>query len=184
MSKAFTKEDDRDGPPMLPPMVSPLPPGARNPLTAPGAARLQTELDQGVGETRPALLARVAAGGEEREALARLEQRLAYLQQSLRTAEITPPPPPPHDVVRFGATVTVRDRRGGVTAYRIVGVDEARPEHNVVSWLSPIARVLLNARLGQHVPFRFPAGLTDLEVVAITYETSDAPAIRDRPAAG
>ena len=172
MSKAFTKEDDA-GEVLVPRPVSPLPPGARNHLTAAGARRLREELARLEAE-RPALLARVAEpgmrGADAKERLQHLEQRAAYLQQSLQSAEIAVVPPAPHDVVRFGATVTVRDARGSETVYRIVGVDETDVDRNEVSWLSPIARALLNARLGQRVPFRFPAGATHLEVVRIAYE--------------
>lgn len=174
MSKAFTKEDDDAGDVLVPRPVSPLPPGARNHLTAAGARRLREELARLADQERPALLARVGEpglrGADAKERLQHVEQRLAYLEQSLRSAEVVPPPPPPHDVVRFGATVTVRDSRGAETTYRIVGVDETDPERNEVSWLSPIARALLNARLGQKVPFKFPGGLAQLEIVRIAHE--------------
>ena len=78
-----------------------------------------------------------------------------------------PPAPGPLEQVRFGTTVTVRDGKGGESVYRIVGVDEADFSRNEVSWLSPIARALLNARLGQRVPFKFPSGATELEIVKI-----------------
>jgi len=173
MSKAFTKEDDA-GDALVPRLVSPLPPGARNYLTPAGAARLRAELVRLAEEERPALLAATGEpglrGAEAQERLPQVEQRIAYLQQSLRTAEVTPSPAPPHDVVRFGATVTVRDPRGRETSYRIVGVDEADHARDEVSWLAPIARALLNARRGQRVPFRFPAGMTELEITGIRYE--------------
>jgi transcription elongation factor GreB len=108
-------------------------------------------------------------GAEAQERLQHVDQRIAYLQESLRTAEVTPPPPPPHDVVRFGATVSVRDARGQEARYRIVGVDEADHARDEVSWLAPIAKALLNARLGQRVPFRFPAGMIELEIRKINY---------------
>lgn len=173
MSKAFTKEDDA-GDALVPRLVSPLPPGARNSLTPAGAARLRAELTRLIEAERPALLAVAGEpgmrGAEAQEQLPRVEQRIAYLQQSLRTAEVTPSPAPPHDVVCFGATVTVRDPRGIETSYRIVGVDEADHARGEVSWLAPIARTLLNTRRGQRVPFRFPAGATELEITGIRYE--------------
>jgi transcription elongation factor GreB len=173
MSKAFTREDDA-GDALVPRPVSVLPPGARNYLTPRGAQKLRGELAGLVEAERPSLLAGTAAegarGAEAKEQLQRVDQRIAHLQQSLRTAEVTPPPDPPHDVVRFGATVRVRDQKGVETRYRIVGVDETDLDRNEVSWLSPIARALLNARLGQKVEFRFPAGKSTLEVVEIGYE--------------
>ncbi len=173
MSKAFTKEDDA-GDVLVPRPVSPLPPGARNHFTAGGAQRLRAELARLTEMERPALLGLVGEpgmrGADAKERLQHVEQRMAYLQQSLQTATVAPLPPPPHEVVRFGATATVRDQRGTETTYRIVGVDEADFERNEVSWRSPIARALLNARLGQKVPFKFPAGTAQLEIVRIAYE--------------
>ena len=89
-----------------------------------------------------------------RRELQKARERVEYLEQSLQSAVIVPPPAPPWDQVRFGATVTVRDRSGHETRYRIVGVDEIDLERDWVSWLSPIARALTNARIGQRI--RFP----------------------------
>lgn len=173
MSKAFTKEDDA-GEAVVPRRVSPLPVGARNYLTPAGAARLRSELMRLADQERPGLLAAAGdtgmRGAEAKERLQHVEQGISYLEESLRTAEITSPPAPPHDVVRFGATVTVRDPQGRQMTYRIVGVDEADHAREEVSWVSPIARALLNARLGQQVSFRFPAGLTQLEIMGIRYD--------------
>lgn len=172
MSRAFTREDDaRDA--LVPRPVSPLPAGARNYLTRAGAARLRDELQRLQEVERPRLIgASAEAGGrgaDAKEELQRVELRVAYLQQALATAEIAATPPAPHDVVRFGATVTVRDAKGARMTYRIVGVDEADFSRDEVSWLSPVARALLNARLGQKVAFRFPSGQTELEIIAIEY---------------
>jgi transcription elongation factor GreB len=173
MSRAFTREDDdRDA--VVPQPASPLPAGARNYLTATGARCLRQELARLVDAERPRLITASSAvggmGADAKQELPVVEHRIAYLQQSLATAQVSPPPPLPHEVVHFGATVTVRDPRGAETTYRIVGVDETNPDRNEVSWLSPVARALLNARRGDQVPFKFPAGLTQLEITAIRYE--------------
>lgn len=98
------------------------------------------------------------------------KRRVQQLCDSLQSAEFVGSPSEPWDEVKFGATVTVRDRRGSESRYRIVGVDEADANRDWVSWLSPIARALLNSRLGQRVRFRFPDGEEELEIVGITYE--------------
>jgi transcription elongation factor GreB len=167
MSKAFTREDDTSDTPALPPLVSPLPPGARNFLTPEGAERLRAELENLRAEQRPPLVAKSASDAEAKRELAQLDQRIRYVQQSLATADIVAPATEPPDQVRFGTTATVRDRKGVESIYRIVGVDEADFSRNEVSWLSPIARALMNARVGQCVPFKFPSGVTELEIVKI-----------------
>jgi transcription elongation factor GreB len=73
-------------------------------------------------------------------------------------------------VVRFGATVTVREPDGSTTRYRIVGVDETDLDRNWVSWLSPVARALLNARLGDRVTLKAPRGAKELEITGIEFE--------------
>ncbi|MEO7318799.1 MAG: GreA/GreB family elongation factor [Chthoniobacteraceae bacterium] len=166
MSKAFTREDDDSDVPVLPAPVSLLPPGAKNYLTADGAERLRAELVR-LNEERSGLLGRAAHDPEVKREVAQLDQRIRYLQQSLATAAIVDPPSARTDQVQFGSTVTVRDARGEQSVYRIVGVDEADFSRNEVSWLSPIAKALMNTKLGQKVPFKFPKGATELEVVKI-----------------
>ena len=43
------------------------------------------------------------------------------------------------------------------------------PPASSPGWLSPIAKALLNARLGQRLRFKFPSGEEDLEIVEISY---------------
>lgn len=168
MSKAFTREDDMTEEPVLPALVSPLPPGAKNYLTPGGAERLRAELARLHDVERPRLAGAAATDAEVKRELAQLDQHIRYLRQSLSTAEIVEPTGEMPVQVKFGSTVTVRDRQGRESVYRIVGVDEADFERNEVSWLSPIARALMNARPGQHVPFKFPTGATELEIVRIS----------------
>jgi transcription elongation factor GreB len=173
MSKAFTRESD-DAPelPARRPRASPLPPGARNYLTPDGAARLRAELEELLQKERPRLSpgSETATKPESRRLLQALDARIAELERVLHTAVVVPMPALPHEQVRFGATVLVRDRNGEEARYRIVGVDETDIDRGWVSWLSPIARALLNARVGQRVHFQFPSGEAELEIVEIRYE--------------
>ena len=170
MSKAFTREEN-DGPdiPELLPLSSTLAPGARNYITAAGAQKLRDELQRSVEITRPSLVGS-SDDPEAKRQLARLDQRIMQLEESLRSAEIVSPQDGPAAIVRFGATVTVRESDGSEATYRIVGVDEIDIDCGWVSWLSPIAKALLNSKRGQRVPFKFPSGEKTLEVVEIRYE--------------
>lgn len=178
MSRAFVRESDVPQVLDLPAQVSPLPPGAKNYLTPGGAQRLRDELTRRLEQERPKLAAAPADDHDSRRELQVLDQRIRYLRESLRTAEIVETPPLPHDTVRLGANVAVRDATGEESRYRIVGVDETNLDHNEVSWLSPIGRALLNTRLGERVVFRAPRGAQELEVVGIAYE-SEPPARAD-----
>jgi transcription elongation factor GreB len=170
MSRAFVRESDFPQLPELPPQVSPLPPGAKNYLTAGGAQRLRGELTRLREAERPRLASAPADDTDAKRELQVLDQRIRYLQESLRSADITEVKEGPTDVVRFGTTVTVREMNGTETTYRIVGVDETDLDRNWVSWLSPIARALMNAKPGEQVIFKAPRGAKELAVVAIAYE--------------
>ena len=170
MSRAFVREsDDRPELPIAR-QVAPLPPGAKNYLTADGADRLREQLRQLVEVERPRF-----AGLDDPDAkrqLLALDQRIQQLETSLQSAEVVSTSGGPADVVRFGATVTIRRRDGEEDQYRIVGVDEIDLDRGWVSWASPIARALMNARRGERVPFRFPSGEEQLEIVDITFDVA------------
>ena len=170
MSKAFTR-DENEGPdiPELVPTASVLAPGAKNYITQEGAQKLRDELQKLVEVTRPQLVDARDDPDAKRQ-LARLDQRVRQLEESLQGAEIVDPKTGPLDVVRFGACVTVRESNGEETTYRIVGVDETDADNNWVSWMSPIARALLNRKRGEVIRFKFPSGEDSLEIKEISYE--------------
>ena len=146
-----------------------LPPGVKNLITPGGAQRGRAELQQLLEVERPPLAA--ASGDDEaRRRLQSLDQRVQQLERTLHTAVITGPPTADDGTVRFGATVAVRERSGEETAYRLVGVDETDLDRNWVSWISPVAKALLNARAGQRVRLKLPGGEEELEILRVSYE--------------
>ena len=90
-------------------------------------------------------------------------------EQSLRSAQVITHPKGPAESVTFGATVTVHGPEGR-EVFKIVGVDEIDHEHGYISWLSPVARALMNAKVGQEVRFKYPCGDEQLEVISIAYD--------------
>ncbi len=55
---------------------------------------------------------------------------------------------------------------------RIVGEDEAESLKGKISWISPVARALMKAGVGDVVPLRTPAGEDELAVLEISYPKS------------
>jgi transcription elongation factor GreB len=168
VSKAFTREDAGPGVPELVRPVSALPPGAINYMTADGAERLRQELAKLVETERPPLAAK-SENAEAAEKLALIDQRIFQLEQSLQSAQVISNPKGPAQSVTFGATVTVRGPEGR-EVFKIVGVDEIDHERGHISWLSPVARALMTAKVGQQVRFKYPCGDEQLEVISIVYE--------------
>jgi transcription elongation factor GreB len=185
MSKAFTREHDSPQDDEDDVEAPPLPSGTRNYMTPGGFARLKSELDHLVGRERPELVATVAwaaSNGDRSEngdylygkkRLREIDRRIRFLIKRLDQAEVVDPAAPREpdaaDRVFFGATVSIRNRRGDERRLSIVGIDEADSAQGYVSWISPVARALLRAREGDTVSVATPAGIEELEVLEVAY---------------
>ena len=184
MSKAFTREnDDADQIDELDDVEeSPLPAGSRNYMTPGGFARLKAELDALVAGERPALVATVAwaaSNGDRSEngdylygkkRLREIDRRIRFLTRRLDVAEVADPVlHHGNEQIFFGATVTFANARGEEKTVTIKGVDEADNLQGDVSWVSPIARALIKARIGDEVQVITPAGRETVEVLAVRY---------------
>jgi transcription elongation GreA/GreB family factor len=112
--------------------VSGLPPGATNYITARGVKHLRDELQN----------LRAANASSE---------RVAELEQILASVHVVDPSDPASNSVGFGATVTVKDEKGLIETFTIVGVDELDLEPDAVSWISPLGKALLAADMGHWI---------------------------------
>ena len=79
----------------------------------------------------------------------------------------------PKDRVLFGAQVTVEDEDGKKLTYWIVGEDEIDVERRRISWVSPVAKALINAKVGDSVSVQRPNGETELCVIKIEYPVEE-----------
>jgi transcription elongation factor GreB len=53
-----------------------------------------------------------------------------------------------------------------------VGVDEVDLERGYVSWVSPIAKALIKAKVGDTVKIQTPSGLKEIDIVGVNYNES------------
>jgi transcription elongation GreA/GreB family factor len=88
---------------------------------------------------------------------------LRYFAARVRTAQLVPDPTS-IDTVAFGSTVTFSRDDGRVQTYRIVGEDEADPKAGSISFVSPVARLLIGKAVGDVVS----VGDQELEITAIS----------------
>ena len=181
MSKAFTKEtDDDEGPDDE---ADALPSGVKNYVTPAGLAAMKDELRRLMRDERPKVVEVVswAAGNGDRsengdyiygkKRLREIDRRARYLTKRIESAELVDPAKQTsRDQVFFGATVSYEREDGTRHTVTIVGMDEAELAHGKISWLSPIARALTKARVGDTVEVRTPGGVEALDVVSIIYE--------------
>lgn len=184
MSKAFTKEQDREEDEELPELPKSLPSDAKNYMTPKGYARLKEELRHLTAEERPKVVEVVswAAGNGDRsengdyiygkKRLREIDRRIRYLTKQLENAEVVDRRLQTRlDQVFFGARVTYETAEGEQRQVRIIGVDEAPHEEGAVSWISPIARALHKAYEGDVVKLRTPTGVEEIEVIEISYDS-------------
>jgi transcription elongation factor GreB len=182
VNKAFVKESDGDEDDEDAAGAPPVPAGSKNYLTPAGYQRLRAELVELIERERPKVVEVVswaAKNGDRSEngdylygkkRLREIDRRIRFLTRRLDIAEVADPSA--HhgsDQVFFGATVTYATARGEERTITIKGIDEADSLNGEVSWVSPIARALLKARVGDELPLATPGGRELIEVLAVVY---------------
>jgi transcription elongation factor GreB len=102
--------------------------------------------------------------------LREIDRRIRFLTKRLELASVSDPSVHHgNDQVFFGATVTCENNLGQATTITILGIDEADSLQGQVSWVSPIARTLIKSREGDELKLVTPAGVIDIEVLAVSY---------------
>ncbi|KJC40103.1 transcription elongation factor [Bradyrhizobium sp. LTSP849] len=159
MSVAFTKEESAEtaSETLLPDRpISPHP----NLVTEAGLQALQAQLQ----DAREAYEAaqRIEDVNEKRRQSAVPLRDARYLTERLRTAQVIPDPAST-ETVAFGSTVTFSRADGRVQTYRIVGEDEADPKAGSISFVAPVARLLIGKAVGDVAG----SGSQEIEILSI-----------------
>lgn len=157
-----------------------------NYITPEGAKRLAKELEDLRLRQRPKIVEEVAAAAAQgdrsenaeyiygKKKLREIDSRIRFLTKRLESAVVVKPEDRRDpEVVYFGAWVEVEDEDGARKRYRIVGEDEIDPQKGLISWRSPLGRVLLKKRIGDVVMWQRPAGEVQLEIVDVSYEVGE-----------
>jgi transcription elongation GreA/GreB family factor len=160
MSRAFVRELDNQD--------SALPMRPQSPhinyVTLSGLSLLEDKV-RDLAEARHVLV-----GSEDlssQQTLRELERDLAYFNERIQRAVLVEPEAQPLDRVHFGALVEAEDKEGERVSFVIVGEDEADATQGRISWVSPLANALMNARVGDLVTWKRPVGDKELEVLSI-----------------
>jgi transcription elongation factor GreB len=182
MNKAFVKESDGDEDDEALALAQAIPAGAKNYITPAGYQRIREELLQLIDVDRPEVVKIVhwaASNGDRSEngdyiygkrRLREIDRRIRFLTKRMDLAAVVDPSV--HhgsEKVFFGATVTYRNQAGETHTITIVGIDELDPLKGKISWVSPVARAITKAQVGDLVTLATPHGTEELELLEVEY---------------
>jgi len=146
-------------------------------LTAEGAARLKTELENLKGPQRDEMARRLRSAiqmgdlsenadyHKAKEDQAFLEGRIQELEAILRMATIVEKKQ--SDVVEVGARVTIQEEDFDPETFYLVGATEADPRNGKISNESPFGKALLDHKVGDVVEAETPSGKVKLKILKI-----------------
>lgn len=166
MSRGFVKEDDQEEIPMVPPRAD-LPEGVTNYVTQVGMDELLAE-KQMLSQEKNELDS--SNENEKRIALNHINAKLQLLKNRIATAKIVNLEAQPQNEVRFGASIRIKSEANKQTqTLQIVGVDEADFSKGKISFTSPLAKVLINKKLGDKAILQRAGENLIFEILDIAY---------------
>ena len=149
-------------------------------LTAEGAARIKTELEELKGPARQEISQRLRAAiqmgdlsenadyHKAKEDQGFLEGKIMELEYLLKNATIIETKEEgSREVVDVGARVTVQEEGELPESYLLVGAKEADPRNGRISHESPIGSALIGHRVGDKVEVTTPGGTLWLKITEI-----------------
>ncbi|PVX50849.1 transcription elongation factor GreB [Balneicella halophila] len=164
MSRGFVKESDQEEVPLVVPRA-PIPNGVTNYVTPNGLEELEEEQKQLIAKREKL---KTENAEKNRVQINHIRANLDLLVKRINSAIVIDLENQPKDTVHFGATVTIcMEDDSDEQHYQIVGVDEADISKNKVSFLSPIARVLMNKKVGDQFNLKTPKSDRAMKVKAI-----------------
>jgi transcription elongation factor GreB len=166
MSRGFIKEDDQEEVPIVPQRAY-LPEGVTNFVTPFGMNQLLAEKQMLINEKNNL---NNANENETRIELNYINAKLQLLNNRIVEAKIVNLNEQPQNEIRFGARITLKiEASKNIQTFQIVGVDEADISKGKVSFISPLAKVLINKKIGDKVILKQAKKDIVFEIIDISY---------------
>ncbi len=166
MSRGFVKEDDQEEVPIVPQRAY-LPEGMTNFVTRNGMDQLLAEKEALIDEKEnPGS----TDENEKRISLNYINAKLQLLNNRIAEARVVDLKEQPQSEIRFGATVTIRaEASGNIQIFQIVGVDEANIAKGKISFISPLAKALINKKARDRITLKRDREDIVFEIMDIAY---------------
>jgi transcription elongation factor GreB len=167
MSRGFVKEDDQEEVPIVPQRAF-LPNGVTNFVTRTGMDQLLAEKEILINE-KDSLSS--TSENEKRIALNYINAKLHLLNNRIAEARVVDLKEQPQNEIRFGAMVTLKTEvSGNIQIFQIVGVDEANIAKGKISFISPLAKALINKKVGDKITLKRDRQDIVYEIMDIAYQ--------------
>lgn len=152
-------------------------------MTEAGRKKLEDELNEKKTKTRPEVIERIkiARGFGDlsenseyesaKDEQSMVESRISTIEHMLQNAEIIDNNAVAKDVVSLGKTVEFKELPDEEPeSYTIVGAAEADPMSGKISNDSPIAKALLDHKVGDQVVIATPGGDMNVQILSVKAE--------------
>jgi transcription elongation factor GreA len=152
------------------------------PMTKDGLQKLKSELENLKNIERPKIIKAISEAREHgdlsenaeyhaaREKQSFIEGKISELENKISRAEVIDTSSFDNSRVAFGATVEITDLSNEKKhIYRIVGVDEADIEKNLISISAPLCKAMINKTIEDVIEVNTPNGVKEYQINSISF---------------
>lgn len=152
------------------------------PMTKDGLQKLKSELENLKNIERPKIIKAISEAREHgdlsenaeyhaaREKQSFIEGKVFELENKISRAEVIDTSSFDNSRVAFGATVEVTDLSNEKKhIYKIVGVDEADIEKNLISISAPLCKAMINKTIEDVIEVNTPNGVKEYQINSISF---------------
>ena len=152
------------------------------PMTKDGLQKLKSELENLKNIERPKIIKAISEAREHgdlsenaeyhaaREKQSFIEGKISELENKISRAEVIDTSSFDNSRVAFGATVEITDLSNEKKhIYKIVGVDEADIEKNLISISAPLCKAMINKTIEDVIEVNTPNGIKEYQINSISF---------------